>query len=1057
MKGEAEFEYVEKPFLNELHKLGWDTIICEDETNRFDAKLTLRNDFDEVLLEERLKNALKKLNDWLDEEQIEDAVNEIKRIGLRKSLIEANSDFTNHILEPTGYKNKNKPEEKSKSIKIIDFEHPLENDFLAINQFRVNTPNTSRDHIIPDIVLFINGMPIGVIECKYPSQIGVNPMEEGINQLLRYMNRRDAGEREGNERLFHYNQIVISTYGDEARVGTVSSEYEHFLEWKDTYPIPTDKSLNSQNKLIKGALTKENFIDIIRNFTIFATSDKGQTIKVIARYPQFRAVRKAIDRITKESTPEKRSGVVWHTQGSGKSFAMVFLVRKIRTIEELKKFKVVLVTDRTDLETQLSNTAGLAETVYPIGNTRTLEKELKTDNSNLVMVMVQKFLKRTKHRRLENELPEYEEFPRLNDSENILILCDEGHRSQGGTFGGNLALALPKSTKIAFTGTPLISDKVKRKTYDVFGTYIDKYKMEESREDGATLQIIYEGKTVKNKISNKVWMEKDFEDMFSKKTPAEIKAIKKKYGTKGDILEAKKRIEAISKDLVKHYFENIFDDGFKAQIVSSSRKAAIRYKEYIDDAVKEYIKKYESSSNVDKERIKRMKFIKSVARITWENNDLPEWIKLAKDAKKQLGNDNVNFKSKMDLEKPDTGICFLIVKDMLLTGFDAPIEKVMYIDKRMTDHTLLQAIARVNRVNKNKEVGVIVDYYGVTNHLEEALAAYADEDVDDTLINIDLELPILKNRYEQLIQLFKSHGINNIEDYVNYKIKSKDEQLKILEKCLEVLEEIKVRADFDVKLKNFLVSLDILFSKPAVKDYLGPAKAFSHISVRANYRFRDDTINILGAGAKVKRLIDDYLISVGINTKIKPVQIISSKFEEEINKNKSARSKASEMAHAVRKHCKINYDRDPVYYKKITEKLQAILERYKENWDELAVHMYELVKEVKEGRKESEEGMDVKREAPFYDVIIDTAYSNQEISEGDKEIIRELIKRIINILCSEINRVDFWKSPDKIKELRAEIDEEILSIGINEIYDKKQVIVTKLLSLAKHKHNDLIK
>ena len=235
-----EFTYVEKPFMEQLEKQGWE-IILSDDKSKFLPGLTLRTTFDEVIIESRLKNALKKLNDWLTNKQIEEVIDQIKRIGQRKGLIEANRDFTNLLLEKTTVSENTKTDEKNPNVTIIDLENPENNDFLAINQFRVNTPGTLRDYIVPDIVLFINGIPIGVVECKYLEKTVANPMEDGINQLKRYSNtREDVHEKEGNERLFHYNQVMISTIGDEARMGTITAEEDHYLEWKDTYPLTVD-------------------------------------------------------------------------------------------------------------------------------------------------------------------------------------------------------------------------------------------------------------------------------------------------------------------------------------------------------------------------------------------------------------------------------------------------------------------------------------------------------------------------------------------------------------------------------------------------------------------------------------------------------------------------------------------------------------------------------------------------------------------------------------------------------------------------------------------------
>jgi len=1049
-----EFEYVEKPFMELLKKLGWDTILSTDDSNKFVPKLTLRNSFDDILIEERLRAALIKLNDWLDDEQIEDAIQEIKRVGLRKGLIEANSDFLNMVIEPSGYKNKK--DGTSRSIKIIDFKEPKENDFLAMNQFRLDTPGTSRDYIVPDIVLFINGIPIAVIECKYPNQIDVEAMEDAIAQLKRYSNtREDVREKEGNVGLFHYNQLMIGTTFDEARMSTISGEYDHYLEWKDTYPTPLKEEWSSQERLIIGSLKKENIVDLIRNFTIFMETHKGK-VKIVGRYHQFRAVNKIIYERLPKKTPEERSGVVWHTQGSGKSLSMVFLIRKLRTIENLKKSKIVIITDRIDLQKQLKGTAGIAEKPFIIDNTRELISQLKTDTSNLVMVMAQKFLKRIRGGAGKEELPQYEEFPLINDSEDMIVLVDEAHRSQSGTFGDNIIYSLPNSSRIAFTGTPLIASKVKKKTYERFGTYIDKYGLKQSRDDRATLGIKYEGKTVKSKIKDKAQMDVDFEDMFENKTKEELIAIKKKYGTKGNVLEAEKRIAAISKDIVKHYFQNIFDNGFKAQIVTHSRLAAYRYKLAIDEALKEYIATYEKSGNVDPERLNQMKFLKSVVRIIWENNDTPEMMRLAKEAKLKLGEDNENFKNKFNYKKPETGIAFLIVTDMLLTGFDAEIEQVMYIDKRMTDHTLLQAIARVNRVTKGKDIGYVVDYYGITHHLKEALDAYREEDLqlDDVFTDVSTELPTLKYRYEQLLKIFQDNKISKIEDYVKYKLRNVSEQMDVLDKCLDALEDIKARADFNVKFKLFLKSMDILLSKPVARPYIPPLKAFGHIHKRAQSRFRDDSINILGAGRKVRKLIDIYLVSVGIETKIEPFDITKDEFGNDF-KGRSPRSQASEMEHAIRKHCKVNFNTDPIYYKKISEKLDEVLKRLSENWEEQVKYMKGIREELRKGRKSDEDGLDPIRYAPFFDMIKEISFKGEKVPKKDEEKIKKTLINIVDIISIEIEKVGFWGNAHKEKHLRGLIDDNLLYSGIDALVEKKEQIVVDFMKLAKNRTKEL--
>ena len=1053
-----EYDNVERPFMDHLTSLGWNIVLSEDDLNKFRPRLTKRYSFDEVLIESRLKQSLEKLNPWMNEEQITDVVNEIKRIGVGKSLVEANKDFIELLLEKPVVIQQTDAGRRNTNVTVIDFDHPEKNDFCAMNQFRVNTPDTSRPYIIPDIVLFVNGIPLVVVECKYQDDVDANPMEEGIDQLKRYSNsRKEVRQKEGSEKLFQYNLMMVSTTFEEARIGTITSEYDHFLEWKDIYPKKLDITMSSQQRLIEGSLNKHALLDLLQNFTIFMEVE-GKRIKIVGRYHQYRAVNKIIARIMNNQTPEERSGVVWHTQGSGKSLSMVFLIRKIRSIDSLKQMKVVIITDRINLEGQLSGTAGLAEKPYQMANTKKLITELKTDTSNLVMALTQKFLKRGKGRRRGTQardlLPTYEQFEVLNRSEDILLLVDEAHRSQSGTFGANIAKALPKSTKIAFTGTPLITKKARKRksrTIDLFGTYIDKYGMKQSIADGATLQIRYEGKTVSTKVGEKNYMDIEFEDMFKERTEEEKAWIRKKYGTKRDVLEAETRIRAISKDIVHHYFENVFDNGFKAQIVASSRLAAYRYKLAIDAELTAYIQQYEQSNDVDQERLDRMKFLKSVVRITYQNNDDPDLRELAKAAKTDLGVDNINFKSKFDVTIPNSGIGFLVVKDMLLTGFDAPIEQVLYVDKKMQDHTLLQAIARVNRVNTGKDFGYVVDYFGILNHLDEALGAYRQEDLQLEFVFTDIrkEFKTLEKRYQDLLSLFLKLNIPEIEDYVNYRIQNKAEQLRILENCILEFDDVKARAEFHVKFRLFLRSMDVLLSKQGSDKYIPPLMAFSHIHRRTMLRYRDSSINILGAGKKVRRLIDKHLETLGIDTQIDPVDIFSDTFEHQVKKIRSKRSQASEMEHAIRKHCKVKLDIDPVFYKKISDKLEDILRQFEDNWEEQLKLFKKLIEEMKRGREKDDTGLDPDRHGPYFDLIVGIISEDDGgIDEVKNSSIRG-VKLMIDVLDVFQSHVDFWSNPEKQKHCRAELNDILIELGTPIFIEHRGQIIREIMNLAK--------
>ncbi|OWZ84096.1 type I restriction endonuclease subunit R [Natranaerobius trueperi] len=1084
----SEYNYVENPFLAQLEQLGWEVIRQPQTEIPQDPSVSLRSDFKEVILKDVFKKQVKKINtlddgtEWLTESQLEEIYTELTDHPY-KSLVEANRDVFKLLTEKTKTEKNEVTGEVNPTVKLIDFDNVDNNYFLAINQFRIDTPGTQKNYIIPDIVLFVNGIPLVVIECKYTSSYQSNPLEEGIRQLLRYSNQRQNSEgvqeKEGEEKLFHFNQLMIATCGREAYFGTVTSSYEHYLEWKDIYPdkyqdfTPPLGEVRSQEKLIQGMLPPETLLDITRHFTVYK-QEAGKTIKIVGRYQQYRAVYKSIQRLQNGKDHKERSGVIWHTQGSGKSLTMVFLVRKMRSMENLKDYKVLVINDRRDLEEQLGETMELTgEKIFNANNTEELKERGSTTTSNILMVMIHKFLERDfdkKPEELEKALhaaeehkllPEYNTFGTINKSEKVLILIDEAHRTQSSILSMNMFNAFPNSTKIAFTGTPLITKKHKRRTHETFGSYVDTYKLQDAVEDGATVPILYEGKTADTAVNEKAEFDRKFEDLFKDRSYDEMLKIKKKYGTMGDIFEAEQRIEAIAEDIVDHYIKNILPNGFKAQVVSTSKRAAIRYQEAIEKALKKRIEKEEKRVK-DTELIKKLKFLKTAVVISSDGtNEKPEVTRVRKEAQRM--NAVENFKKKFDYDKEYSGIAFLIVCDMLLTGFDAPIEQVMYIDKKMVEHTLLQAIARVNRQAKGKSRGYIVDYIGIGNHLHEAHQIYGDEEKEDiygAMKDINSELPILRDRYYRLLDLFKSKGIDKIQQYVEYMIQDPSEQLEVLESCVELLEDVHLRASFDVYYKKFLQSMDIILPNPAANDYIAPMKAFGHIQNRVRHRYKDNTTNLMGAGNKVKKLINEHLVSLGIDPKVPPVELMSADFKESLEENKTKSAKASEMEHAIRKHCKVNFEDDPALYERFSEKLEKIIESYENDVEEKFEQLSMLFEEMSQGRKEDEEtqGLDPKTEAPFYDLLLSKTFDNKdEVSDTTKENLKQVTREIVRTISENIKIVDFWQKGVEQDRLAAEIDDLLLFTNIDEVIETKEQLTVDFLELAKRKHNELVK
>ncbi|MBU2720152.1 type I restriction endonuclease subunit R, partial [Acidithiobacillus ferridurans] len=775
---------------------------------------------------------------WLTDRQLDDLRDQILRQPNR-TLLEANEAVQALFLKAQVDRNE-VTGESDPVVSLIDFAHPERNVFHAINQFRIDTPGCVKQCIIPDIVLFVNGIPLVVVEAKIGDANTANPMHAAFEQLLRYRNGRAdtaaAGLREGEPRLFHTNLLLICTCGEKATYSSVTSGYEHFYAWKDIWPernrayTPPLGVEREQERLIQGLLAPATLLDVLRTCTVFMDTDSGKRVKVVCRYQQYRAAHRIVERLRTGKTMEERSGVVWHTQGSGKSLTMVFVARMLRASSDLADFKILLVNDRVDLEEQLAATAKLiGGKVNVIESTAQLREHLATDASDINMVMVHKFMERAEALPLKvaealasyGAAPSGQTFGVVNPSDRILLMIDEAHRTQSSDFGDNLFEAFPNATRIAFTGTPLITEQHgNRRTVKRFGEYIDTYKLMDAVHDGATLQILYEGRTADTALKDKHGFDTRFEDLFKTRSEEELLAIKKKYGASGDILEAEKRIAAIARDLVAHYIDNILPDGFKAQVVCHSKLAAIRYQKSIRAALAERLEREKLKPKPDTELIRRIAFLKAAVVVSTDaTNELAVITEARREAKRW--NAVENFCKPFDFDDPDrdlTGIAFLIVCDMLLTGFDAPVEQVMYIDKRLKEHNLLQAIARVNRVAKNKHRGFIVDYIGLANHLTQALAIYAQEDAQDIqqgLKSLLTELPILEERYQRLLQHFRAAGVGGIEAFVKDDLPTPEAEVAVVHAAVGALKDIKRRADFEVYLKKFLQSLNLILPNQA--------------------------------------------------------------------------------------------------------------------------------------------------------------------------------------------------------------------------------------------------
>jgi type I restriction enzyme R subunit len=1087
---DPEYAQVEEPLIRQLEAMGWTHLAgaSRDTPKPADPQTSGRESFAEVFLGERLRKALREINlgpdgrPWLDEQRISQTMSALDRLG-SVGLLEANQEATGLLLDGItvdgipGWDGG-----REQRVHFIDWRHWDRNEFVVVSQFRIDVPGTQgRKCVVPDEVLFVNGIPLVVIECKKPGS--QHAIEEAVKQIKRYAERRESRTREGNAKLFHSVQLTIATCGEEARLGTFTGEAEHYTPWRGSYPVAVEglaamlskdqRSITSQDILAGVVLQPERLLDVVHNYVTFMPTDDGRTVKIAPRYQQFRAVEKTIDRLlTGETRPingfaDQRGGIIWHTQGSGKSLTMTFLVRKMRSIEDLDNTKVVVVTDRTQLQGQLNATMQLAgEKTDVAKDVRDARALLGEHGPGIVFVMIQKQQDVDARRRTGDgtELSERDapSFGELNADESIVVLIDEAHRSHGSTLHENLLEALPNCARIGFTGTPIIMGK-RKKTHEIFGPFIDVYRLAEAERDGAVVPIFYEGRTVKGAVRDGRDLDDVFEDMFADQTDEEREALQRRYATKGDVLEAERLIADKARNILHHYVGTVLPGGFKAQLVAHSREATIRYREALIKARDELVRQAEAlpehlrgvdPSEVESprkaiqiyayrhlHRLRSIDFVPIISPGTANDEDrYAEWT----DGGRQRG--RIKEFTRPFPDEPSEGdapVAFLIVKSMLLTGFDAPIEQVMYVDRSLKEAELLQAVARVNRTAGRKLCGYVVDYYGVANHLHKALQAYAADDVEGTLKDLREEIDKLDPQRRRVRMLFSQHGVTL----------GSDEQT--IERCVLLLGDPQLRDRFEAELKRFLGTVDTVLPNPAVRPYLADARLFAEIQLRARRRYRidDGEFNPSLYGEKVRELIDDHLVSLGIEQKLPPVSLTAKDFREKVEALGGTRAKASEMEHAIRHHIDVNFDRDPRRYKLLSQRLEEILREHKENWEQQVLALQDLLADLQRDRRDEDDPLSPVERA-LYGVLLEETATDGVVDEVFDQRLSDFVVKVHDMAAGHIHRRDFWRHQVDQADFTRLIAQTLIAEDICEL-EQVSSLADKLFDVVRANRKDI--
>jgi len=984
-----------------------------------------RENYSQIVLVNRLRNAIAKINPSIPLDAQEAAIQKVLRIA-SPELLHNNEEFHRLLIEKVKIPYQQNGYERSHEVALIDFDNPNNNQFQVINQYTIIENNQNKR---PDVLLFVNGLPLVVIELKNAASENAN-IKSAFQQLQTYKAIIPS--------LFTYNAICIISDGLECKAGSISADLSRYMTWKTSDGVKEASRFKPQLEiLLKGMLQPATLLDLVRNFVVFEKSKKEdaktgliqiQTVKKLAAYHQYYAVNKAIQSsvIASGINGDKRGGVVWHTQGSGKSLSMVFYSGKLITAPEMRNPTIVVITDRNDLDDQLFDTFAssvqlLRQEPVQAENREHLKELLKVASGGIVFATIQKFLP-------DNNKSVYDQ---LSDRKNVVVIADEAHRTQYGfeaklvdekdketkeVIGKRIAYgfakymrdALPNATYIGFTGTPIEGTDVN--TPQVFGNYIDRYDIKDAVDDGATVKIFYESRLAKVNLDEdgRRLIEEFDKELEQDEEVTEKQKAKAKWTKLEAIVGNQERVKNLAKDIVTHFEkrQTVFEG--KAMIVAMSRRIAadlyaaiiaIRPDWHSNDMTKGFIKVVMTTNSADGPEISKHHTTKQ------QRRDLSERMK-----------------------DPADELKLVIVRDMWLTGFDAPCLNTMYVDKPMRGHNLMQAIARVNRVFKDKPGGLIVDYLGIGTDLKKALSFYGEAGgKGDPAENIDKAFEIFKEKLEVIQQMFNEDSATRKDilveepeayyegsfkfNYRRFFVVNAQEKLSIIlqtEEHILGLQEGKERFIREVSLLSQALSLCI--TKDEVQPHLPEVAFFQAVKARLA-KFDAPT----GGGrtdveieTAIKQIVDEALSSdkvidifdaAGIDKpEISGLEILSDEFLMEVEGMQHKNLAIELLKKILNNELKVRAKTNLVKSKKLLEMLEGAIKRYQNNLLTTAEIIQELIniaKQIKEADKEGEKLGLNNDEVAFYNALEINDSAVQVLGDEQlKQIAREIAEKV---------------------------------------------------------------
>ena len=983
-------DHIEQVVIQEFIELGYLYINGADISPGVDASdgSMPEREYNEVVLKNRLQEAIAKLNPSIPYEAQEEALRKVLRSD-SPNLFQNNYTFHKYLTEGVEIEYRKADRIAGDKVWLVDYAHPSNNEFLVVNQFTVIEGNTNKR---PDVILFVNGLPLVVIELKNATDENAT-IQSAFNQLQTY--------KQAIPSLFQYNAMLIASDGWDALYGSLTAPKQFFVPWKSIDgKLVADENIPQMEVMAKGMLNKAVLLDLVRHFTIFH-QNKDQITKIVPRYHQYFAVNKAVE-TTKKATAEngdQRAGVIWHTQGSGKSLSMVFYAGKL--VLALNNPTLVVLTDRNDLDDQLFDTFSasqelLRQTPVQAENRDHLKNLLSVSSGGIVFTTIQKFLPEIEEKidlgdgKTKNIKGQYEQ---LSDRRNIVVIADEAHRSQYDFMDGfakHMRDALPHASFIGFTGTPI--ENTDKNTQAVFGDYVDVYDIQQAVEDGATVRIFYENRLAKISLKEeeKPRVDAEFEELTESEELTDRQKLKAKWARLEAIVGNPQRIALIAQDIVNHFeSRNAVLDG-KAMIVCMSRRICV-------DLYSAIVKiKPEWHSDDDAEGVVKVVMTGS------SSDPLPFQPHVRnKPKRKALGE---------RLKDPKDPLKLAIVRDMWLTGFDAPAMHTLYIDKPMKGHNLMQAIARVNRVYKDKEGGLVVDYIGIATDLKKALSVYTESGgKGKPAFDQDEAAEVMMGKYEVVAQMFSEQPTDKSQpkgfDYKSFFGLTPKEKLYFPIQAANYilgLENGKERYINAVTAlsKAFAISVPHPYTID-IRDEVGLFQAIKAriVKVTQSGKTKSDeeietAIKQILSDAVVADEVVDIFDAAGIK---KPdISILSDEFLAEVKGMQHKNLALELLKKLLNDEIKTRQKNNLVQSKKFSEMLDSAVRNYQNNLitsAQVIEEMIRLAKEMKEADRRGEDlGLDF-REFAFYSAL---EVNDSAVAVLGNEVLRHIARELVD-------------------------------------------------------------